>query len=349
MNFQSILVAARQVYASDVHLRCGDAVVARVAGHLQTLNVPPLETNALNEWLLSIMDDSQKVAWHAGQQLDFAMMSEDGERVRLSVYQTLGAYGRSTAVAVRLLNATPPSLAQLGAPEFLNAVTPFRQGLVLITGPTGSGKSTTLASWLHHVNQKYPAHIITLEDPIEYVVDSDVALVHQSEVPRKENAYSDVLRNVLRRDPDAIVLGELRDLASIQLALRAAETGHLVIATLHSSNATEAIARLIDVFPAESKSFVRHVLASILLGVVAQKLVRCNEGVNKQGRIANYEVLTGSVAVKNLIKEEKEMQLPAVMQSGAAHQMFTFEQHYQKLSEARLVNGGSMGSFGGHG
>lgn len=338
MDFNAILTAAKLYCASDVHLRSGGAVVARVAGRLQTLKVPPLSEVALDEWLMSVIDDTQKSTWQTGQQLDFSLTDNDGARARVSAYQTFNGTTHQAAVAIRLLDKAPPSLNELGAPGFLTALTPFRHGLVLITGATGSGKSTTLASWVQHVSQKYPAHIITLEDPIEYQLTSDVALIHQTELSSKPDAYSAVLRNVLRRDPDVVVVGELRDLTSIELALRAAETGHLVIATLHSSNAVEAISRIIDVFPAQNKMFVRHVLSSVLLGVVSQKLVRCNTGVNKKGRIANYEVLTGSVAVKNLIKEEKEIQLSAVMQSGGAHQMLTFSQHYQKLFQAGRVD-----------
>ena len=334
MNFSAILNAAQLEHASDVHV-CADAPIrVRVAGRLKILAVPILTHSELNAWLMAQFTPTQHEIWSNGEQVDFALFDQGcGARVRLSAYMTTDGI----AVAVRLLPKKAPSLTELGAPDFLKKLKPFRHGLVLITGATGSGKSTTMASWIAHVNQQDEAHVVTLEDPIEYRFESDKCLIHQSEVGNQVGGFSTALRDVLRRDPDAIVVGELRDLVSIELALRAAETGHLVIATLHSASAVEAISRLIDVFPSENKSFVRNVLSSVLIGVVAQRLVRCNTNVNKQGRIATYEVLTANAAVKNLIKEAKENQLPAVMQTSAAHQMFTFNQHYQTLLDMRLV------------
>lgn len=334
MDFSAILNAAQSEHASDVHL-CADAPIrARVAGRLKVLNTPIVSKDALHAWLMAQFSEAQHEVWQRGEQVDFAVFDQkSGIRVRLSAYMiTTGV-----AVAVRLLPKQAPSLTDIGAPDFLDKLKPFRHGLVLITGATGSGKSTTMASWIAHVNRQNEAHIVTLEDPIEYQFESDKCLIHQSEVGKQVGSFSTALRDVLRRDPDAIVVGELRDLVSIELALRAAETGHLVIATLHSAGAVEAIARLIDVFPSENKSFIRNVLSSVLIGVVAQRLVRCNTSISKQGRIATYEVLTANAAVKNLIKEAKENQLPAVMQTSAAHQMFTFNQHYQKLLDSRLV------------
>ena len=334
MDFSAILYAAQLEHASDVHV-CADAPIrARIAGRLKVLAVPILSSGELHAWLMAQFTPAQHEVWSNGEQVDFALFDKHcGIRVRLSAYMTTDGI----AVAVRLLPKQVPTLAELGAPEFLEKLKPFRHGLVLITGATGSGKSTSMASWIDHVNKHNEAHVVTLEDPIEYRFVSDKCLIHQSEVGNQVSSFSTALRDVLRRDPDAIVVGELRDLVSIELALRAAETGHLVIATLHSATAVEAISRLIDVFPSENKSFVRNVLSSVLIGVVAQRLVRCNTNVSKQGRIATYEVLTSNAAVKNLIKEAKENQLPAVMQTSAANQMFTFNQHYQKLLDMRLV------------
>ncbi|TDR33126.1 type IV pilus twitching motility protein PilT [Hydromonas duriensis] len=333
MDFDAILQAARTVHASDIHLCPNQPIRVRVAGRLQSLDVPIFGIESLQDWLKSNLTEQQYAAWLARVQVDFAIHDVESA-ARLSIYPTHDG----TAVAVRLLPKMPPTLAELGAPEFIETLSPTRHGLVLVTGATGSGKSTTMASWIAHVNRLYDAHILTLEDPIEYFFKSDRCLIRQTELD-KDTDYNTALRDALRRDPDAIVMGELRDLASIEMALRAAETGHLVIATLHSSNAVGAVARLIDVFPSESKSFVRHVLSNVLLGVVAQRLVHCNTNVRNGGRIATYEVLTCTAAVKNLIKEAKEAQLSAVMQSSAAHQMFTFSQHFQKLLDAHLVEG----------
>ena len=194
-------------------------------------------------------------------------------------------------------------------------------------------KSTTLASWIAQCSKQFASHIITIEDPIEYVFAHGKGLVHQCELSSHFGGYHDALTDILRRDPDVLMLGELRDLASVELALRAAETGHLVLGTLHSANAVDAVSRMVDIFPAQSRSFIRHMLSTVLLGVVSQRLLPSNHAKAKQGRIANYEVLTTTTAVKHLISEQKEVQLHAVMQTGAAHKMFTFEQHHQGLIE----------------
>lgn len=332
MDLTAILHAASQQSASDVHLDAAlSKIYVRTAGRLQVLKNQRIEPTALQNWLLAQLDAAQRALFDAGQQFDFAHFETSLDlRTRVTVYFTQNGL----TVAIRLLRSQAPSLASLGAPKFLSEVSPFSHGLVLITGPTGSGKSTTLASYLEHINQHYPAHIVTLEDPIEYPHANHQCLFHQMQHGVHFDNYADALHRNLRQDPDVIVVGELRDLASIEMALRAAETGHLVVATLHSSNAASAITRLIDVFDDANKSFIRQVLATVLLGVVAQRLVSTHDTAQ---RVATFETLIANAAVKNMIKESKEAQLPNLMQTHAKQGMFTFTQHYQKLLDTGLV------------
>lgn len=318
--------------ASDIHLSPNKPPIFRVTGQLRAM--PHLEivsADSIRAWFAEQLPQHQL---QENQQVNFAFNHFDTEqRVRVTVYQTT----HGTSLALRLLSKLPPAPEVLGQPKFLSQLSPFDKGLVLVTGPTGSGKSTTLASWLNDAQMKYSAHFVTIEDPIEYEFPHGQGLIHQSELGIHFANHESALSDVLRRDPDVILLGELRDLASIELALRFAETGHLVLATLHSANATDAILRVINVFPAASRDFVRHVLSNVLLGVVAQRLLNGAVGRAHQGRIANYEVLTNTAAVRNLIKEQKEAQLHSVMQTSAAQQMMTFEQHRQELVNSGLL------------
>ena len=318
--------------ASDIHLSPNKPPIFRVAGQLRTIShFEVVSVDSIRTWLAKQLPQYD---FQENQQVNFAFNHFDTEqRVRVSVYQTI----HGISLALRLLSKLPPAPEILGQPKFLSQLSPFAKGLVLVTGPTGSGKSTTLASWLNAAQMKYPAHFVTIEDPIEYEFPHGQGLIHQSELGIHFANHESALSDVLRRDPDVILVGELRDLASIELALRCAETGHLVLATLHSANATDAILRVINVFPATSRDFVRHVLSNVLLGVVAQRLLNCTTAHAHQGRIANYEVMTNTVAVKNLIKEQKEVQLHSVMQTSVAQQMMTFEQHQQELINSGLL------------
>lgn len=332
MDLTAILHAASQQSASDVHLDAAlSQIYIRTAGRLQVLKNHQLAANALHNWLLPQLDEAQRGLYDAGQQFDFAHHEPSLDlRTRVTVYFTQSGL----TIAIRLLRSLAPTLSSLGAPAFLSEISPFDHGLLLVTGPTGCGKSTTLASYLEHINQRYAAHVVTLEDPIEYQHINKQCLFHQMQRSVHFDDYADALHRNLRQDPDVIVVGELRDLASIEMALRAAETGHLVVATLHSSNAASAITRLIDVFDDTNKSFIRQVLATVLIGVVAQRLVPTSNGA---GRVATFETLIANVAVKNMIKESKETQLPNLMQTHAKQGMFTFTQHYQKLLETGQV------------
>ena len=335
--------------ASDVHLSPNHPPIFRIAGQLRTLEecsspVSAEQIAELVQQLASSQTSSDDVAQARSftpaietkqqpaqnQQMHFTLDEPTlRTRVRVTAYSTT----QGQTLALRLLSQSAPVPETIMMPEFLRQISPFSSGLVLVTGPTGSGKSTTLASWIAQCSKQFASHIITIEDPIEYVFAHGKGLVHQCELSSHFGGYHDALTDILRRDPDVVMLGELRDLASVELALRAAETGHLVLGTLHSANAVDAVSRMVDIFPAQSRSFIRHMLSAVLLGVVSQRLVPSSHAKAKQGRIANYEVLTTTTAVKHLISEQKEVQLQAVMQTGAASKMFTFEQHRQGLIE----------------
>ena len=327
-----LLNEAHSLGASDIHLSPNKPPIFRIAGRLRSMNhFENISPEGIQTWFT---DQLPQHRIQENQQINFAFNHSDtDQRVRVTVYQTTSG----TSLALRLLSKLPPAPEVLRQPKFLSQISPFAKGLVLVTGPTGSGKSTTLASWLNAAQMQHPAHFVTIEDPIEYEFPQGQGLVHQCELGAHFTNHESALSDVLRRDPDVILLGELRDLASIELALRFAETGHLVLATLHSANATDAILRVVDVFPSTSRDFVRHVLSNVLLGVVAQRLLTCQTATAHQGRIANYEVLTNTSAVKNLIKEQKEAQLNSVMQTSATHHMMTFEQHQQELVSSGLL------------
>lgn len=327
--------------ASDIHVSPNHPVVFRVAGELRTIHAfTPLSALQIAEWIQHLRVELKAITRASepkedSQQSHFTLdYPHLDARVRLTSYTTING----AALALRLLPQTAPDPDEIMMPEFLRQLSPFARGLVLVTGATGSGKSTTMASWIRRCSERYASHIITIEDPIEYVFQHGKGLVHQCELGVHFSDYHDALTDMLRRDPDVLMLGELRDLASVELALRAAETGHLVLGTLHSSNAVDAVSRMVDIFPAQSRSFIRHMLSSVLLGVVSQRLIPSGHTLAKQGRVANYEVLTTTSAVKHLISEQKEVQLQAVMQTGAVHKMFTFEQHHQVLHENGWIN-----------
>ena len=340
IELKQIIAEGVAIGASDVHLSPHHPPVFRVAGQLHTLDksASPVSANRIAELVqqLALFQAKVRETEHSphhpahSQQAHFTLDEPNlRARVRVTVYPTT----QGQTLALRLLSQNAPTPESIMMPEFLRHLSPFASGLVLVTGPTGSGKSTTLASWIAQCSKQFASHIITIEDPIEYVFAHGKGLVHQCELSTHFGGYHDALTDILRRDPDVLMLGELRDLASVELALRAAETGHLVLGTLHSANAVDAVSRMVDIFPAQSRSFIRHMLSAVLLGVVSQRLVPSSHAKAKQGRIANYEVLTTTTAVKHLISEQKEVQLQAVMQTGAASKMFTFEQHRQGLIE----------------
>ncbi|MCG8707389.1 type IV pilus twitching motility protein PilT [Brenneria sp. 4F2] len=317
--------------ASDLHLCSGHPPVLRVDGQLRTENtLPRLSAERLEQWCAAWLDPPQlRQLQHAGQ-LDCALMLADGQRLRVNLFrQRLGL-----SAALRLIPSTHPSLTTLRAPPILSELLDKPDGLILLTGATGSGKSTTLAAMISALNQRSYRHVITLEDPIEFIHDSRQCLIQQREIGPHTISFAEALRAALREDPDVILLGELRDAETIRLALTAAETGHLVLSTLHTRSAAQAVDRLVDVFPGDEKNFVRSQLAACLQAVIAQKLLPMPQG----GRVALFEVLTANSAVSNLIREGKSHQLPSLIQSGGLAGMQTFEQSRQQRIRQGLLH-----------
>ena len=302
------------VGGSDLHLSAGVPPMARVLGQLQTLGTHAVDSTYLQDQLQTLLPD-----WPTAQDHDSAVAIAGLGRFRVNVF----AQSRGWSSVWRCIPERIPSLQELHAPTCLPAWLKQAQGLLLVTGATGSGKSTTLAAMLAYLNHTQPLHILTLEDPIEFVHPSQRSLVQQRKVPGHSADFATALRAALRQDPDVILVGELRDLPTIELALSAAETGHLVLATLHTRSATQAIERLVDVFPGETKALVRQQLSLSLLGVVHQVLCKSVDGTR---RVAAHEVLFASPAVRQMIRDNKATQLPNALQTGAQHGMRTLAQ-----------------------
>ncbi len=302
------------VGGSDLHLSAGVPPMARVLGQLQKLGTQAVDSTYLQDQLQTLLPD-----WPTAQDHDSAIAIAGLGRFRVNVFAQM----RGWSSVWRCIPERIPSLQELHAPTCLPTWLKQAQGLLLVTGATGSGKSTTLAAMLAHLNHTQPLHILTLEDPIEFVHPSQRSLVQQRKVPGHSADFATALRAALRQDPDVILVGELRDLPTIELALSAAETGHLVLATLHTRSATQAIERLVDVFPGETKALVRQQLSLSLLGVVHQVLCKSVDGTR---RMAAHEVLFASPAVRQMIRDNKATQLPNALQTGAQHGMRTLAQ-----------------------
>ncbi|MEQ9854596.1 MULTISPECIES: type IV pilus twitching motility protein PilT [Pectobacterium] len=317
--------------ASDLHLCSGHPPVLRVDGRLQPENtLPRLTSEQVAQWCDAWLEPDQREQLRQFGQIDGALMLPDGQRLRVNVFRQR----EGLSAVLRIIPSVQPSLDGLHAPPVLSTLLEKPNGLILITGATGSGKSTTLAAMLGALNDSSDRHVITLEDPIEFIHASRRCLIQQREIGAHSASFAQALRAALREDPDVILLGELRDTETIRLALTAAETGHLVLSTLHTRSASQAVDRLIDVFPGEEKAYVRSQLATCLQAVVTQRLLPSAHG----GRIALYEVLTATAAVSNLIREGKTHQLPGLIQTGTAAGMQTFEQSYQQRCRDGLIS-----------
>lgn len=321
MEMEEMVALSVKHNVSDLHL-CSDLPARwRRKGELECApEGAPLPDTLLHQWLSA---EQQQIFTRQGQ-LDFAVTLANGARLRANAFQQ----SQGISLALRILPQTAPQLDALGAPPRLRELLGAQDGLILVTGATGSGKSTTLAAMVNELNRTLSGHILTLEDPIEYLYASDKCLIQQREVGTHCDSFSDGLRGALREDPDVILLGELRDSETIRLALTAAETGHLVLATLHTRGASQAVERLVDVFSAEEKNMIRSQLAGSLKAVLAQKLILTAQGA----RAALFELLVNTSAVANLIREGKTHQLPGVLQTGQQYGMQSFEQSLQKLT-----------------
>ena len=322
MDIEEIVSLSVKHNVSDLHLCSAGQARWRRRGSLE---LAPFPAPDLQQLLTRWLGEEGERTWQQQRQCDFAVEA-GGRRLRASVFQHV----RGCSLALRLLPETCPQLAELGAPPALAELLHEESGLILVTGATGSGKSTTLAAMVEHLNQQRDGHILTLEDPVEFIHRSARCLIQQRQVGAHCASFADALRVALRQDPDVILIGELRDSETIRLALTASETGHLVLATLHARGAAQAVERLLDAFPAGEKDPVRSQLAGSLCAVLAQKLLPDKQ----DGRVALYELLVNTPAAGNLIREGKSHQLPGIMQTGQQAGMLTFSQSFQQRQAA---------------
>lgn len=329
MDVTDLLARAGDAGASDLHLAAGEIPMLRVDGELRRMALPNLTPAALTDALAPLLDECRRQQWAQGDEQDLALELPSLGRFRLNLFRQLNG----PAATFRLIPKRIATLDELDLEDVFRSVAQWTDGLILLGGPTGSGKSSTMATLIDQLNRQRSLHIITLEDPVEVIHNSQRSLINQREIGRHCRDFSQGLRSALRQDPDVIVIGELRDLETIRLALRAAETGHLVLATVHTRSAAGSVDRLVEVFAAEEKPLVRAMLAESLRMVVAQVLVKCVRG----GRVAAREVLVGTPAVRNLIREGRMAQLNSVMQAGAAQGMRTMEGALQRLKTEGLI------------
>ena len=330
VTLESLIKQARESGCSDIHLTPGEPPYFRKVGELVRSDIL-IGGNDLENLIRSLLNDRQNRELTAGKDVDFCYVTADGRRQRVNIFQERG----KLCCAVRLLNATIPTLKELQLPPILEKLALLPRGLILVTGPTGSGKSTTLAAMVDSINQNRPAHILTIEDPIEYEHRNKKSLIHQREVGDDVETFAGALRSALREDPDVILVGEMRDYETISAALTAAETGHLVLSTLHTIGAASTIDRIIDVFPSEGQHQVRAQLSAVLQGIITQQLIPTIDG---RQRLAALEILTGNDAVRSLIRDDKCHQLASMMQTGAKEGMKTLAQDLARLVSERRIS-----------
>ncbi len=330
MKLDELLKFSFQQGASDLHISAGLPPMIRVDGDVRRINVPDLSENDVRDLIYTSMNDDQIRNFEDAWEADFSMAIKGVARFRVNVFNQ----NRGMGAVFRTIPDTILTLEQLGCPESFKEIVNVPRGLVVVTGPTGSGKSTTLAAMMDYLNESKNEHILTIADPIEFVHQSKKCLINQREVHRDTRSFSNALRSALREDPDIILVGEMRDLETIRLALTAAETGHLVFGTLHTTSAAKTIDRIIDVFPGEEKQLVRSMLSESLRAVIAQTLMKKIGG----GRTAAWEIMIGTSAIKNLIREDKVAQMYSAIQTGRAHGMQTLDQHLKDLVNAGLVD-----------
>lgn len=336
MDINELLAFSVSNKASDLHLSAGLPPVIRVDGEMRRLNVEPLDHKQVHALIFSIMNDNQRKDYEENLECDFSFEIKELSRFRVNAF----VQNRGAAAVLRTIPSDILTLDQLGAPEIFKQIINQPTGIVLVTGATGSGKSTTLAAMVDHINTHKREHILTIEDPIEFVHKNKLCVMNQREVHRDTKSFSNALRSALREDPDVILVGELRDLETIRLAISAAETGHLVFGTLHTNSAPKTIDRIIDVFPAEEKSMVRSMLSESLRAVISQTLLKKVGG----GRVAAHEIMIGIPAIRNLIREDKVPQMYSVIQTGQQHGMQTMDQCLQRLVAMGVISANDAAS-----
>ena len=330
MELAELLNYAKNNIASDLHLSCGHPPIFRINGDLVLLKVPPLTAEQVKSILNSIMTDKQRSDFEERLELDFAIHFNE-KRYRVNAFNTM----KGIACVMRVVPTEVLTLKEMHAPPVIESLTNLNKGLILVTGPTGSGKSTTVAAMIHHINQNYNRHILTIEDPVEFVHKSNKSLINQREIGMHSKSFANALKSSLREDPDVILVGELRDLETIQLAITAAETGHLVIATLHTSSAAQTIDRVIDVFSSDDKDMIRIMLSTSLEAIVSQRLVKKSDGT---GRVSAFEILIATPAVRNLIRESKIAQITSLMQINSKHGMCVMKDSIFALMNEGIIS-----------
>jgi len=330
VDVAELLNFTKEQGASDLHLSAGIPPIIRLHGSLRRLKMNPLGAEELHKMLYTVLSEDQRKRYEKELELDFSYSVNGGPRFRVNIFRQ----GRGEGAAFRIIPSECPTLSQLSMPPILTELVLKEKGLILVTGPTGSGKSTTMAAMVNHVNENKNAHVITIEDPIEFVHAPKNCLIHQRELGEHTHSFGAALKSALREDPDVILVGEMRDLETTSLAITAAETGHLVMATLHTNSASKTIDRTIDIFPAESRDQVRTMLSESILCVIAQALIPRKDG---KGRVAALEVLVANTAIRNLIREGKTFQIPSIIQTGQQYGMQSLDSHLRDLVNKGII------------
>ena len=331
MQITDLLAFSVKNKASDLHICTGLPPMIRVHGDVRRINLPAANQEQVFDMITDVMNDNQRKIFQQNLETDFSFELPNIARFRVNAFMS----NRGPAAVFRTIPSTVLTLEQLQAPKVFEKISDTPRGLVLVTGPTGSGKSTTLAAMINYINENHPAHILTIEDPIEFVHQSKKALVNQRELHQHTHSFANALKSALREDPDVILVGEMRDPETIGLALTAAETGHLVFGTLHTTGAAKTVDRIVDVFPAGEKEMVRSMLSESLRAVISQTLLKTKDG---SGRVAAHEIMLSTPAVRNLIRENKIAQIGSVMQTGQQHGMQTLDQCLQNLVRRNQIS-----------